>query len=527
MNFCCLPLLLVPFLPGTARADYFDGTGYRTLAAAPGTSLPDGGGVSVTQVEFGSPAYLPQAGSGTFAGAGGYFAGKIFTAKSGASADSGHALDVAAHFYGLNTNPNAGRASFTPGVTQVDVYLVDSAGSANSWVEESWLTPASTLEPLTEPNAVQNHSWISPGSSVSAVGDNDVLRRFDYAIVRDGFLAVTGVNNGTSTVPALMASAYNNLAVGLSSGNHSTGGVPSWLDGAGRQKPEITAPLDFTSFSTAMVSSAAVLLREAANLQGGAAVLPETLKAILLAGATKEEFPGWSHTVTAPLDPVFGAGELEISNSWFILAGQGQAANLTTPLPDLAWSSTTLTTTATADYLLTLPPGFSGAALSAVAVWNRIISDSNPGPAFIMNVAPLANYDLSLARVPATGSPVLLEESLSTLENVEHVYRRNLPSGTYRLRLALASGSNVPASLAWRLTKTAHRPGIVLTRSAGQDQLTFTGLISGQAYLIQSSPDLATWDLEQSFTATSSVFTWTTAGTLTKRFYRLAAVDAA
>ena len=105
----------------------------------------------------------------------------------------------------------------------------------------------------------------------------------------------------------------------------------------------------WTSFSTAMVSSAVVLLRQAANLQGGAAVRPETLKAVLLAGATKEEFPGWSHTVTTPLDPVFGAGELEISNSWFILAGQGQAANLTTPRPDFAWSSTTLTTTTTAD----------------------------------------------------------------------------------------------------------------------------------------------------------------------------------
>ncbi len=523
MRLTCL-LLLFPILGGQAQADYFDDTGYRKLVAALGNAMPDGAGISVSQIEFGSPHYLPQDGSGTFAG-GGNFAGKTFTAKGGTSATSGHALEVAAHLYGLNRNPAAGRAGFSPGVTIIDAWLVDAAGSVNSWVEEPWLTPASNMAPLLEPNAVQNHSWISEGGSGSAFGDNDVLRRFDFAIVRDGFLAVTGVNNGASTVPSLMASAYNNLAVGLSSGSHSTGGVPSFLNGPGRQKPEITAPLDFTSFSTALVSSAAVLLRQAANLQGGAAVHPETLKAILLAGATKEEFPSWSHTSSAPLDPVFGAGELDIYNSWFILAGLAQTANLTTPRPDFAWASTTLTTSTTADYLVKIPPGFTGSALSATAVWNRIVRDSNPGPTFTMTVDTLANYNLSLARVPAAGSPVVLEQSLSTIENVEHLYRRQLPSGTYRIRLSLASGSNVRAALAWRLSSIAHRPEISLTRNAGQDQLSFTGLITDQAYLIQSSPDLTAWTSIHAFTATGPTFSHNTPSALTRRFYRLAATD--
>lgn len=512
-----LPILVL----GVARADYFDDTGYRSLAAALGKNLPDGTGQSVTQVEFGDLDYLPQAGSGNFAGTGNVMAGKIFSSKSGASSASTHAFAVGEHFYGLNTNPMLGRAGFTPGIGGVDVYRVDSTDSNSAWTEDAWLTPGSFNAPLLEPNVVQNHSWISVGGSGSASRDNNLLRRFDFAIVRDGFLAATGVNNASSAVPALMASAYNNLAVGLSSGNHSTGGVASWIDGPGRQKPEIVAPLDFTSFSTALVSSAAVLLRQEANRHGAAAARPETLKAILLAGATKEEFSGWTHTVTAPLDPIFGAGELHVGNSWYILAGQEQSANLSPPRPDFAWTRVMPPPDGTADYLLSLPPGFTGESLSAVACWNRIVRDTNDGARFVMTVDPVVDYNLSLSRVPVTGSPVVLEESLSSIENVEHVYRRNLPSGTYRLRLSLEGGRDVPAALAWRLTPVAHRPAITLTG----DQLGFTGLIPDQSYLIQSSTDLRSWNPEQAFTATGTFFTWSIPVNLTRLFYRLAATD--
>ena len=517
-------LCLLP-LRGVVHADYFDDTGYLILAAALGNVLPNGAGLRITQVEFGDPQYLPEMGTATFAGVAALMSGKSFTAKSGASAGSAHAFMVGEHFYGLNSNPGLGRAGFTPGISMIDLYRVDPEESVTSWTAEAGLTPNDTTAPLTELAVVQNHSWISTGSSLSAFGDNDILRRFDFAIVRDGYLAVTGVNNGASAVPALMASAYNNLAVGSSDGNHSIGGVPSWVNGPGRQKPEITAPLDYTSFSTALVSSAGALLRQGANAQGGAAIRPQTLKAILLAGATKEEFPGWTHTPTTPLDAVFGAGELNIANSWYILSGLEQAANLATARPDFAWAAATLTTTTTADYRLSIPPGFTGEALSAVVCWNRIVRDANPGPAFVMAVDTLADYNLTLARLPMTGSPVVLEESLSTDHNLEHVYRRALPSGTYRLRLSLGAGSNVPASLAWRLTPVAHRPGITLTQIGGQDHLNFTGLITAQSYLVQSSPDLSSWSPQLAFTAMGPAFTWNTTSLAGRRFYRLAATD--
>lgn len=513
-----LPVVALVFsLPVKAGADYLDDTGYRALVAELGAAVPDGTGVAVTQVEAASPDYLPQAGSGTYAGNGSFFSGKTFTARSGTSGSSGHAFDVGSHFYSLNVTPALGRASMTPGISAVDLF------SATNWSAAGLLEPASNLAPLIETRAVQNHSWISVASAGSASSDNDTLRRLDFAVRRDGFLPVVGVNNGSGTlVPSLMASAFNNLSVGLTSGNHSRGGVPSFLDGPGRQKPELVAPLDFTSFSTALVSSATALLRQTAAGQGPNASRPETLKAILLAGATKDEFPAWTRTATAPLDPVFGAGELHVANSWHILTGLEQAAAQTTPRPLAAWSRVTLTTSTVADYLIQVPLGSVGETFSAVAVWNRVITNTGSGNQFIMNVNALANYQLELARMPAAGAPVVLDQSLATTGNVEHLYQRHLRPGTYRLRLSLASGSNVPAAVAWQMQTTPHRPVISLTRAGGVDSLVFSGLLTGQAYLIQSSANLDFWSGEQSFTATSSNHTVALPSAGSRQFYRLA-----
>ncbi|RYD32804.1 MAG: hypothetical protein EOP86_14835, partial [Verrucomicrobiaceae bacterium] len=321
------------FVSGAAslcRADYLDDTGYRDLAAELGTALPTGQGVTVAQVEASESmagAYAAEAGSGTFTTVHPFLNGVSLTAKSGASAFSGHAFAVAAHFFGRNQDTSFGRAGFCPGITVADAYRVgdEDESDAGSWLGDAFLAPGSA-PPLTEIRAVQNHSWIS-GDPTAGRADTHktLLRRFDFAIRRDGFLAVTGVNNGSNTVvPALMVSGYNNLSVGVSSGNHSRGGVSALMDGGGRQKPEIVAPLDYTSFSTALVSSAGAFLRQTAETQGPNARLPQTLKAILLAGATKEEFPGWTRTPEKPLDPVYGAGELHLGHSWHILAGGEQ-----------------------------------------------------------------------------------------------------------------------------------------------------------------------------------------------------------
>ena len=122
------------------------------------------------------------------------------------------------------------------------------------------LKTSTTIAPVVENRKIQNHSWIGTVDN-GGTTDTDALRRFDFAIQRDDFLAVAGVNNGSSSaVPALLANAYNAISVGLTDGNHSTGATTA--DGAGRGKPEIVAPSFATSFSTPLVSSAGAMLRQ-------------------------------------------------------------------------------------------------------------------------------------------------------------------------------------------------------------------------------------------------------------------------
>ena len=100
-------------------------------------------------------------------------------------------------------------------------------------------------------------------------GSINALRRLDYAIVRDGFTAVVGVDNPTepgSPLPELLSQAYNTISVGRSDGLHGYG--LTFLDGSGRVKPELVAPEVSSSRRTARVSSAAALLDRRSRQRG-------------------------------------------------------------------------------------------------------------------------------------------------------------------------------------------------------------------------------------------------------------------
>ena len=105
----------------------------------------------------------------------------------------------------------------------------------------------------------------------------------------------------------------------------------------GRSKPDLTAPGSETSYSTAEVSGAAAILLQAASRgDGGAGTATSasdirTLKALLLNGATKPT--GWTHTDTAPLNPQYGAGVVNVDQSWLELKSGNQTVSVSAP-PD-------------------------------------------------------------------------------------------------------------------------------------------------------------------------------------------------
>lgn len=450
-RFGWLPALF--FSASTAAAQGFD-VGFFQLRDALKDDFPSGAGVKVTQIEaqVAGGAYFPDPAYSVFAG-------MTITNVSGISdAPSGHATGVAEILVGDNY--------FTGGVTQLDVY------EALDWLLDGGLRAVSPHLPRVETSKVTNSSWI--GSFSPSSDSIDVLRRLDYAIERDGFLAVVGVNNGAqTTIPDLLANAYNAVAVGLTSGGSSVG--PSTLDVPGRSTPHVVVPMYSVSNGVPVVGSAAIVLVDAA--QGNAAALrPESIKAFLMTGATKAPFDlsgatpstldDWSHSPTQPLDDRLGAGELDIFNSYNILKAGQQEAGATTR-KTTGWDQAVATPAGQKVYFFNILEGQTASELSATAVWNRHIQASsapgNPSAPLVLTPS-LAQIDLRLHQASGATLGPLVAESISTIDNVEHLYLRDLAPGRYAL--AVSSDRDWDYTLAWQ-AHLAGPPAYVSVASSG------------------------------------------------------------
>lgn len=404
-------------LLATLHADYKDDIGYTKLALELGGALPTGSGIGVTQVEVSSGTdYLPDTALSEFAG-------KTFTPLSGSGTANSHATTVGQLFYGSAT-------SVAPGVTSIHNY------DANKWLQTGFLNYGTTSAPLAESQKITNSSWIGTIDSGGA-GDVEALRRFDYAIQQSGFLGVIALNNGNpGNVPALLGSCYNGISVGLTNGGHSYG--TNTADGSGRTKPDIVAPQGATSFATPIVASTAAMLSQGAPAN---ATKPVTMKAILMAGATKSQFPSWSRSATHPLDAVFGAGQVNVYNSQHILAAGQQAASVIGTVSRRGWDFGT-TSGGSRLYFFDIPAGGTS-SLSAVLTWNRVISGAFPSPS-----SSLANLTLKLYAASGFTLGSLVDTSASTVDNVEHVWQTSLAPGRYAMEVT-ADTAGISYGLAW------------------------------------------------------------------------------
>jgi hypothetical protein len=439
-----------------------DDVGYEELVARLGSAAPNGASVSVAQVEaqesagnFGPNRALAE------------FAGKTFTDMSGPSGSSGHATFVGQNMYG-------GATSIARGVRRIWIY------EAGSFAQSAYLnTGNSAAAPSATPGGVDpvrvfNHSWIGSFGSTSL--DNEVLRRADFAMNRDGTLFVCGENNGAgSTMQPLVSMCYNGIAVGLMNGGHSAGGVPPGIDGSGRMKPELVAPGQFTSFSTPVVSAAAALLYDTAltaphsgnaNRRRGVVV-----KGALLCGATRGQ--GWtnqtpssgpSRGITAqPMDPVYGSGVVNVDRAHRILTanealGVSSAATAASGLAQalVAWDYEIFTQAYQRHYRIDIPVATDA---SFLVTWNRV-----PAGQWNSSTAPAAvNLRLELMRAHDGTVTSLVGDagigaflggnvaSASMVDNIEQLQVRGLQPGSYVLSVTRDDqGANAaPAAVAW------------------------------------------------------------------------------
>ena len=435
-----------------ARADYKDDIGFTALQLQLGGSLPTGTGVSVSQVEadldFGPAiAYMPDVTDVAFS------LDSITNATTSpayASPNvSSHATMVGQLIYGSN--------AIASGVSSVTVY------NANDWIVNQ-LRFGSGMAPLAQTRDVVNHSWV--GTTGNAAADTEILQRLDSTVQQNDYVVSVGVNNGVGQERNLLASAYNVIGVGVSSGNHSSG--TTIVDGPGRQVVDIVVPTANTSQATAVVSSASALLIQTARdsswttTQKDEAQKNQTIRAVLLAGATKDDLPSWSHSSDHPLDSVYGAGELNIQNSYNIMAAGEQSASPTATVASTGWDHGNITSTTTEQYHFTLQDPSS---LAVALTWNASLTGG-----WTSLTTNLANLDLRLF----TSSGTLIDESISTVDNSEYLWQQYLAAGDYYFVLSSASPTSTDYSLAWK-AETVPEPGSFVLFGLG---LGFLGYIA-------------------------------------------------
>jgi len=443
-----------------------DEIGYEELVARLGGTAPNGAGVPIVQVEANeSTAGLSYRPNGSEPD----FAGKVFNLFSGASANSTHATFVGKNLYG--------QYGIAKGITQINCF--DANGWLSTYLRLGQGQAALPLPP-TNGSKLFNCSWIG---SAGVASDNEILRRADYAMHRDGTLVIAGLNNGAGgSVPALMGCGYNGITVGLTNGNHTFGSPPTGTDGVGRQKPELVAPGQYTSFSTPVVSACAAVLYQLAselpyslniNRRSGVAV-----KASLLAGATRSAT--WSNgapqsgasrgVATTPIDPIVGFGTVNIDRAHRILSAD-EAIGQSTASAAIAGASVTLagweyevisSTTFERHWRIDVP----GTADVRVALtWTR-----NPASSQFTGSAPIVqNNDLKLQRIDNGQAVSMVGDagvgsfvsgnvvSQSTVDNVEHLAIEDLAPGSYLLSVnrVTTTGYASIATLAWIVDVTA------------------------------------------------------------------------
>jgi hypothetical protein len=425
-----------------ARASNLDTIGVTLLRAV--TTNINGAGIRVGQAEAGAPYWEVNPGAvGQPTNLFTYFYGtspylSVSTANTFTNSlglESGHANAVAGNFYGMS------------GGTATNVAHVDNY-EANTFINY-YVNQGHSIS-----NRVVNQSF------TAGTYDTSLDQIYDNYAANNGVLFVTGAGFNGSPVYS-PATCYNGIGVGVSDNSNTPyGPTPD-----GRSKPDIVAPGSpdtVTSYSTPLVSGAAALLMQA-GLRGdggsdtNSAANIRTVKALLLNGAVKPA--DWTNNAPSPLDTRYGAGVLNVFNSYKQLIGGKRGYIVSTsvsignPHPPTGatgtvgvlsgWDFNTNSSSATSDvvkhYYFNVTNGVSNATFTATAtlVWNRHRSQTS-----------INNLDLFLYNAISSN---LVACSTSLVDNVEHLWLPRLPQGRYDLQVFKSGGATITTNETYAL----------------------------------------------------------------------------
>jgi hypothetical protein len=431
-----------------ARASNLDTIGVTLLRTV--TTNVNGAGIRVAQPEAGNGATTNwQINPSTVGQPVSLF---TYTSSNGTTnnypnllgAESGHANAVAGNFYGVPLG-------VATNVAHVDNYYADYFWSSNVDV-----SPQINIH-----DSVVNQSFIfgSVPSQVSVAEQQQIDSAYDNYAAQYKTLFVSGAGNGGSVCPP--STCYNGISVAVDNGSSSIGPT---MDN-GRTKPDITAPgypAGLTSFSTPYVSGAAAVLMQA-GLRGdggsdtNSAADIRMVKALLLNGAVKPA--DWTNGAASPLDARYGAGVLNVFNSYKQLAGGKHGYIVSTSVPiggahpptgaagtvgvlsgwDFNTNSSSATSNVVKHYYFNVTNGVSNATFTATAtlVWNRQ-----------QNKSSINNLHLFLYNAANSN---LVAVCTSAVDNVQHLFVPKLPQGRYDLQVLKKGGSYVSTNETYAL----------------------------------------------------------------------------
>jgi hypothetical protein len=399
--------------------------------------------------------------------------------------ESSHADDVGQAFYG------------TADGVATNVARVDS--SEADFFYTNYIIGA-TLPDLGDPVVNQSFTF----GSLAVTNQEQVDSEYDNYSVQNQTLFISAANNFVNnTNVCAPGTSYNCISVGAYCNFTYYNSIGPTTDN-GRCKPDITAIAGETSFSTPMVAGAAAVLMQAA-LRGDAgsdtnsAFDMRTIKALLLNGAVKPE--GWTNSTASPLDARYGAGVLNLLNSYEQLAGgkNGFIDATSVPIggahppaaasgniPGLSgWDFNTNSSGEFSDtinhYYFNLTNNLAGAEISAFAtlVWNRQQNQSGINNLFLF-LYNCANSNL-------------VQCSTSSVDNVQHVYVPQLARGRYDLQVWKAGGipvTNIVSaaetySLAWEFVAS---PTLAIKSSGVNTVVTWPLYPAG--FLVEAATNL-------------------------------------
>ena len=408
--------------------------------------------------------------------------GTASTFPNTVGSESSHADSVGVNLY----SPSVGVA---PQVGHVDNY--DADYFFNNIIGA--LVPPSISGPIVN----QSFVFLGLTSSEEATVDQD----YDGYAANHNTLFISGAGNGGAVMPP--ATCFNGIGVGAFGGSSSVGPTSD-----GRSKPDLTAPAGATSFSTPYVTGSGIVLIQAASRGDGgantsAATDLRTVKALLLNGAVKPA--DWTNGPTTPLDARYGAGVVNLFNSWAQLRGgqhpfiEATANTIGAPHPPgsntgneptlVGWDFNSISNPRSIltykeevnHYYFSLSSAVASQyTLTTTLVWNRQSGQT-------------AINDLNLFLYNAVNGN-LVAASTSAVDNVEHIFLSGLAPGRYDLQVQKNPNGQVSANENYALGFQFFNLALNVAHTSGNVVITWP--ISPSGFTLESTASLTppvTW----------------------------------